>query len=185
MKQPLFFDAKYRLVVFCAFAVATPFVVFGAKKAWDSNANRVADWLPAAFSETKKLFWFAGHFGSDEILMVSWPGCTLEDERLDRLAAALEEPANKGAVPLFRKVFSGREALGQFMEPPLELSRSQALKRMEGWLIGKDHRTTCAVALVSKAGSDDRHATVAWVYEVRAVGLRAGARRHLRGRFHR
>ncbi len=165
MNETVFFDRRYRLVVFCAFAVAVPFVMFGAKKAWDSNANRVEDWLPAAFSETKKLYWFSGHFGSDEILMVSWPGCTLDDERLDRLAAALVKPAEKGAKPLFRYVFTGREALHDFMAPPLELSRKQALKRMEGWLVGKDGRTTCAVALVSRAGIHNRHGAVAWVYE--------------------
>ena len=88
-QETVFFNRKYRVAVFCAFAIAVPFIMFGAKQAWDSNANRVEDWLPAGFSETQKLYWFSEHFGSDELLMVSWPGCNLDDTRLDRLADAL------------------------------------------------------------------------------------------------
>ncbi len=164
-QETVFFNRKYRVVVFCAFAIAVPFIMFGAKQAWDSNANRVEDWLPAGFSETKKLYWFGEHFGSDELLMVSWDGCDLEDARLDSLADALVKPPSEGAEPLFRYVFTGREALDNFMAPPLEFSRKRAIGRLKGWLIGKDGHTTCAVALVSRAGMNDRHGAVAWAYE--------------------
>ena len=164
IQETVFFDRKYRVAVFCAFAIAVPFIMFGAKQAWDSNSNRVEDWLPEGFSETQKLYWFADHFGSDELLMVSWPGCDLDDARLDRLAEALVKPSTDGAEPLFRYVFTGREALDSFMAPPLEFSRKQALGRLKGWLVGEDGHTTCAVALVSRAGVEDRHGAVAWVY---------------------
>ncbi len=35
-----------------------PIVGIGALKAWQSAQNRVEDWLPASYPETKSLFWF-------------------------------------------------------------------------------------------------------------------------------
>ncbi len=167
MKAAAFLGPKRRLLIFLALLGCYPLVLFGAKSAWDSTANRVADWLPEDFDETKRLFWFAQRFGSDEILMVSWPGCTLEDGRLSRLAARLVEPIQTPQgerPPLFRSVFTGPEVLQALTSPPLELSRQQAINRLRGWLVGADGRVTSAIALVSPAGTEDRAAAVDHVY---------------------
>ena len=139
-------------------ALSWPVLLYGAKGAFDSNTNNVLDWLPNSFDETTRLMWFVERFGSDEILVVSWPGCTLDDERLDRFAAALTKPVEnddgEAGPPLFRHVFTGRQTLAELQAPPLELSPRLARHRMRGWLLGPDGKTTCAVALVSTAGVD-------------------------------
>ena len=78
--------SKYRFGIFLMFLFLGPIIVLGAKAAMESNSNKVADWLPEGFEETKQLKWFAEKFGSDELLMVSWEGCTLSDPRVARVA---------------------------------------------------------------------------------------------------
>ena len=78
--------SKYRFGIFLMFLFLGPIIVLGAKAAMESNSNKVADWLPEGFEETKQLKWFAEKFGSDELLMVSWEGCTLNDPRVARVA---------------------------------------------------------------------------------------------------
>jgi uncharacterized protein len=158
-----FLGSRCRLIVFLLFMGSYPWVFHGALRAWCSTANRVADWLPADFDETQKLMWFAEHFGSDELLMVSWKGCSWGDARLPKLAAALQQPVPQPGgegPPLFSLVFTSPELLAELMKPPLQLSRAEALTRLEGWLIGRDGATSCLVGLVSDAGMEDRKAAV-------------------------
>ena len=62
----------------------------GVRRAIKSNANDVRDWLPAHYSRNAaKYRWFREHFGSEDFVVVSWPGCTLDDQRLDRMAERL------------------------------------------------------------------------------------------------
>ncbi len=172
------FYARYGAWICLAAALCMPVLLYGAKSALDSNQTNVLDWLPTHFGETARLFWFVERFGSDEIMVVSWPGCSVDDDRLDELAEGLVQPASMPGTsdlyPLFRKVFTGRQTLRELTSEPLNLSHQQAVERMRGWLIGPDERTTCAVALVSEAGEYNRHRAVDRVYEVAAtVGLSA------------
>jgi predicted RND superfamily exporter protein len=150
--------------------VCWPFLLYGAKGAFDSKTNNVIDWLPSSFDETQRLVWFFERFGSDEILVISWPGCTLDDERLDRLAVSLTEPVEvpqaATATTYFRHVFTGRQTFRDLQASPLSLTRQRALARMRGWLLGDDDQTTCAVALVSDAGTADRRSALEAVYKV-------------------
>ena len=163
----------------CALTLLSlPPLLVGAKHALDSNRNNVLDWLPSSFDETARLFWFVERFGSDEILVASWPGCTLDDARLDQLAARLVQPPKgpRGELlePLFWQVFTGRETLAELTAPPLELDRADARQRMRGWLLGPDGQTTCAVALVSTAGALDRPAALRHLEQVASeCGIRA------------
>ncbi|MGE0377033.1 MAG: RND family transporter [Planctomycetaceae bacterium] len=171
MRLSTFYSRYARLICMLAIAAA-PVLLYGAKQAFDSNSNNIVDWLTRRFEETQRLFWFVERFGSDEILAVGWEGCTLDDERVDVVAQRLQEPVK---VPQtgdmqawFRHVYTGRQTLIDLTEEEPKLTREQALKRMTGWLIGRDHQTTCVVALASEFGQQDRHAAVEFVREVTA-----------------
>ncbi|REJ68152.1 MAG: hypothetical protein DWQ31_08435 [Planctomycetota bacterium] len=150
--------------------VCFPVFVYGALQALASNTNDVMDWLPKGFQEYRDLEWFGERFGSDELLMISWPGCTLDDARLDALAQRLvepvEDPSTTADTVYFDRVFTGRETLAQLRAPPAELSRRVATERMRGWLLGEDGKTTCAVALIKDEAIPERAAAVAAVYRV-------------------
>lgn len=168
MKSSWFLSPSYRALIGVLLAGLLPVLIYGAHRAWQTNSNQVRDWLPESFPETKALFWFGKHFGSDELLMISWPGCDLDDPRLKELGEKLTQPPPGERRPFFRRVFTGPEVLDSLVGPPLELPRAEAIERLQGWLIGPDGRTTCAVAMVSEAGMEDRHAAVDWAYAAAA-----------------
>lgn len=163
--QPSFF-ARNRYIVFAILLFAIPWVAHSAKLALDSNSNRIEDWLPASFEETKKLEWFASHFGSDDFLLISWEGCTLDDPRQAILAERLRQPVDLDGqqnLVLFRQVVPVAEAIDELMQPPLELTRQQAQSRLSGWLMSDDGETGCVVLLLAKAGFERRHAMIDYV----------------------
>lgn len=176
------FYARYARWI-CLLALAwMPFLLYGAKGAFENIHNDVLDWLPPSFDETQRLFWFVERFGSDEILVVSWEGCTLDDPRLDRMAAGLVEPQNHpqhgASFRWFREVYTGRQALEEMTSGSLQLSRDDAIARLEGWLIGRDGQTACAVALISEDGALNRLGAMQFVHEVAdSVGIAPDALR--------
>jgi len=140
--------------------------MWGSNQAWERQANRVEDWLPESFEETKQLHWFTEQFGSDELLMVSWDGCTLEDERLSAFADRLLEPVEHDGrqTHLFRQVWTGPEIFESFTTEPIDLDYKSARRRLRRWLIGSDDKTTCAIALVTKEGKKNRRAAIEHVW---------------------
>jgi hypothetical protein len=164
------FYSRYGAWVCLLAALSMPVLIYGAKSAIESNRNDLLDWMPTSFGETARLFWFVERFGSDEIMVISWPGCSLDDPRLEQLSEELSRPVEIPGFPelepLFRLVFTGRQTLDELTSEPLSLPRSLAMDRMQGWLVGPDSSTTCAVALVSEAGELDRRAALDMVYRV-------------------
>ena len=80
---------RWAIVVVFGLIGLLPLTVLGVLAAIKSNANDVRDWLPAHFAETAQYREFKEWFGSDEFVIVSWPGCNLDDPRLDELSANL------------------------------------------------------------------------------------------------
>lgn len=160
MKPSIYY--RYRFLIFAFFVAVTPFLIWGASKAVENNSNRVEDWLPESFEETKRLKWFQQHFYSDDVLMISWEGCTFDDPRVDAYADELRKPTDLVGEQrtLFRDVITGSQVLDQMMEAPLELSRKNAHARMKGWVLGHDGETSCVVALYTLDAWIQRHAFV-------------------------
>ncbi len=128
-----------------------------------SNSNDPRQWLPRGFEETKTYDWLQRHFGSDEITVVSWPGCTLDDERTQQLARTL---LSDPETSYFQRAISGRQILDQLVARPLEVPRAEAIRRLQGVLIGPDGATTCVMLTVSPRGATNRAAAVG---EIRRV----------------
>ena len=168
---------RYRWTLVVLLLAALPVSIVGAVRAWHSNSNNIADWMPADFDATQKLMRFVELFGSDELLMISWPGCTLDDPRIKPYGEALLQraAARPDVEPYFRLAITGPQVYEFFREPPLEFSRQRALSRMRGWILSSDEQHTCLIALVSATGAADRHAAVAHVFDTadRVPGLSA------------
>jgi predicted RND superfamily exporter protein len=168
MRKPFF--QRYGLLIILASALSAAVAGVGAAKALGKSANNPFDWIPASMPEARLYYWFREHFGGDEILVVSWPGCSFDDVRLDALAAALLPAGGGGAAPpdgaLFRQVFTGPGVLRRLTSVPLNLSREEALRRMSGWLVGPDGVTSAAILVVSEAGAADRAVAIEAVRRV-------------------
>ncbi len=139
--------AKATLIVI---ALTMPLVLFCAIGALRSTSNDPRQWLPKAFEETDRYDWFQQQFGSDEIAIVSWPNCTLDDPRVGSLSAALEESA------FFDRARTGQSIVDQLMQPPLNFSEVEARRRISGILVGPEGKRTCLVLTTSSAGKADR-----------------------------
>ena len=152
-----------------------PLTMLGARTAIRSNANDVRDWLPAHYAETQQYRWFNEQFGSEDFVVVSWPGCTLADERLDKLAERLRQRSTlseqRGNGPLFRRVMTGRELVEQLTTEPINLTRERVISRLQGTIVGPDGEQTCAVLTLS---DESRLALHPMLAEVRAAAAEIG-----------
>ncbi|MDR2169883.1 MAG: MMPL family transporter [Planctomycetaceae bacterium] len=150
--------------------VFIPFVFYGALQSLNRTENRVEDWIPQSFEETRLLGRFNSVFGYDEILMITWEGCTLESSEVSEFRDKLLSPVRRGdeEVVYYRKVITGLDVFDQLRGDPLNLSRRDAIERMSGWLISPDGQTTCLIALISDAGTKYRREAVEYVWRVAA-----------------
>ena len=172
MKNKEISSSPIRWLFFLLTAVLFAFIVRGSFLGRSDMKNRVIDWLPSGFQETREFDWFLAHFQEGEILMVSWEGCAPEDPRLEEIARRLlgETPQNQNAgkpSPIYyKKVMTTGEILKRLTDPPLDLSREDALERMRGWIVSKDFTQGCLVALMSEEGFQDNHAAIREIREV-------------------
>jgi predicted RND superfamily exporter protein len=163
---------RFGWLIVLAAGLSLPLVFHGAMRALEGNANNPEDWLPPGNREVQGHRGFTSKFGTDEILVASWNGCTLEDDRLERLAEGMRaatSPDHEGQPQLlFREhhVSTGAGALSLLVSPPISLPRSQAIERLRGWLVGPDGATTCVVAVVSDFGVHHRREAVESVYAI-------------------
>jgi predicted RND superfamily exporter protein len=160
-----FFDRYGKLILWVA-VLTSPIAAYASLEALERNHNRVEDWLPRHLPETQEYVWFLEHFQGDELLVVSWPDCTIDDERLDRLVASATARRDEQGRPLFRRAWTGRSVLARMTGDPSGLAREEALERMRGWILGQDGRATCAAFMVDSLNEPDRHAAVAAVIEI-------------------
>ncbi|HEY2147854.1 MAG TPA: hypothetical protein VGH32_07945, partial [Pirellulales bacterium] len=168
MKNKFFTHHALKLLMLVTFLL--PIILLGAKITLRSNRNDVKEWLPASYRETDEYKWFQKNFTNETFVLISWDGCTLNDERLKILSTKLmgepgQPTADKGPK-LFSKLLSGRTAVDQMTAPPLNLSEEDAIGRLRGSIIGPDPaiNQTCAVFTLSKAGKDTPRKAVETIY---------------------
>ena len=68
-----------------------PFVLRSASLALGDRDNQIRQWLPGGFAETDQYDWFVEQFGSEEFVLASWEGATLDNPQLGKLAEDLRE----------------------------------------------------------------------------------------------
>ncbi len=184
MKQPSFLARKtlgqpnyFLLAMAVAFLIAL--VPRGARKAVESNTNKAEDWLPANYAESIDLRWFRDHFMGEQFALISWDGCTLGDtEKLQALVRKLipspEVLANaeEGSdfhlrAKWYKDIITGPAVLEELMSPPLSLDYGEAIKRIEGALVGpvqvdakgkslgNESRVTCLIVYLSEEATRD------------------------------
>lgn len=137
-------------------ALTIPAIIVGVVGAMRSNSNDPRQWLPRGFHETELYREFQDQFGRDEITVVTWDGCTLEDPRVEQLATAV---VDRGSG-LYLRAITGPRLLRQMTEDPSGIPMADAIQRLRGIVIGPDGKTTCVIFILSKAGADDRVAAV-------------------------
>ena len=158
-----------RVQIILIYAIAfAPLVVYGAVNALSSNANSPLDWVDESFDPKVQYNRFASRFGQGDLLMVSWPGCTVHQARLDQLAERLRTAPGfyNEDEWLFDRVFTGREFFQRLTNPPFSLPEAVALERMQGWLVGPDQKSTCAIIVFNSEGLQRRSLLVPLIHRL-------------------
>ncbi|OHB68660.1 MAG: hypothetical protein A2V70_07020 [Planctomycetes bacterium RBG_13_63_9] len=154
-----FYARLARPIVITLIVLSGP-LLFGAWKALRSSNNNIHQWLPESFEETRTYDSFRSVFGADDFVLASWEGCTLDDPRIEKFAQAVLPPAGtrreEDGSHWFEKVVTGPRTLQQLTEEPFNLPRKEALRRLEGTLVGPNHKMTCALITLSEAGDRNR-----------------------------
>jgi predicted RND superfamily exporter protein len=145
----------YNLAVILILLALLPFLMRGVLGALRSNTNDPRQWLPRGFHETITYRWLQDHFGNDEITIVSWPGCTLEDPRAARLAeACIRDPD----TAFFQRAITGAEMVHNLTSR--RVPYQEAIRRLQGVLVGRDAKTSCVMLTISDKGAADRATAV-------------------------
>jgi predicted RND superfamily exporter protein len=164
--RPSFYD-RYRFPILAAVMCLAPLLALGAVKALGTNANDVRTWLPEGLPESIEYATFGRAFGTEEFVVVSWDGCTLDDPRLPRLAEQLKpasDTANSKRERLVLDVLTGPQTLAELTAPPLTLSHDEAVERLRGFAIGPDGKQSCAVVRPTERGKQDPHGLLETIY---------------------
>ena len=179
MKTPSFLARKtFGQPNYFLIAMAIAFIVAlmprGARQALESNTNKAEDWLPPNYAESTDLRWFRDYFFGEQFALISWDGCTLGDtEQLyllgrklipneEALAKADADSETARRASWYKHITTGPDVLEQLTSPPLSLSYGDAVKRLEGALVGplkydeqgnslgNESRTTCLMVFLTE-----------------------------------
>jgi predicted RND superfamily exporter protein len=148
-----------------------PLIIFGSLQI-ESSTTDVAQWLPTDRTERQKYDEFLDLFGDDEFLAVSWQGCTPDDPRLEKFATEIRKRLSDDKSETIHRIVTTAEYIEQLTGPPAELSRSTALRRLQGVAVGPEE---CSVVLLrlSQPGTQQHARLIDLVLEVgeHIVGL--------------
>ena len=150
-------------MILCLTLFLLPLVGMGAVKSLKVYASDVRQWLPSGFQEGETYDWFVEEFGIDEMVVLSWPGCTLDDPRVPAMREALEEAADKDGL-IFQRCITGPDMLRQLKSAGV--SSKTAMKRIRGLMVGPDNQTTVVVAYPVERLLTERRYLMSRVYEI-------------------
>ena len=158
-----------------------PFIIYGAKKSWEHLENNVTDWIPEKFEETKLLKEFGRIFNANEVLVISWEDCTLDSPQLIEFQKKLRSPqptASGKELVLYREVVTGKDFLDKLtasnaqLPESSQLSESEIIERMKGFLVSTDYSKTCLIAMLSDDGRKNRTDAINGLWKIaESVGL--------------
>lgn len=141
-----------------------PFIGIAAQQTMHSMLTLPSRWLPDSLPERQALERFIDEFESGNSVLLSWPGCSVDDPRLAEVAAAItalhSDESHAEEAAYFDETVSGYTALQELMEPPLSLSRDEALSRLRGSLVGRDSDFSCLVVVLTEQGLYERDVSI-------------------------
>ena len=78
-ERPHSFLSTWSIAIICLAAIVLSPTLIGAARSLKVHANNVKQWLPKNFEASEDYDWFIERFGVDEMVAISWPGCTLDN----------------------------------------------------------------------------------------------------------
>ena len=158
------FLATWSFPIICLAAVFLSPVIMAAISSLKVHSNDVKQWLPKNFAAAKDYDWFIQRFGVDEMIVVSWEGCRLGDEKVNEFRVFLEREKSPSGKKIFERVVTAETMMSRI--EAVGISNLEARQRVKGLLIGPDERTTCILAFPRSDLGMGRTAMVEAVYKI-------------------
>ncbi len=137
-----------------------PFLIYGAHQSVESMCIAPEKWAPSFMQSRQDYQKFIKGFESNDLFLISWPGCTVDDPRLIEFEEAINAPRatefGETHASLFDRIITGAGTVKSLTAPPLKLPRDEAIARLKGVLIGKDLDASCAVIILTHRGNELR-----------------------------
>ncbi len=152
-------------------AVLVPSIILLALKI-ETNIDDVYQWLPDDSPGLITYEWFLDHFGSDDVVVVSWPDCRLDDPRIPQFANQIEALRDSEYIA---EVMTGPEVIERLTSENSQLTKPEAIERLSGTLLGPSGQTTCLTIRLTPTGQ--RHRTEAIQDIFRAAAATPGLSR--------
>ena len=151
---------RISLISLVVILATVPWVVWTTQRTLGSTKNKPALWVSEQFKQRREFDKFVDNFKMHSQVVISWEGCTVDDERLARFQERLEssevtssgDPYNE----IFADVATGYTAVRELMAEPFELSRGAALWRLRRTLVGPQGKASCAVIGIARTGDELR-----------------------------
>ncbi len=119
-------------ILLALFVLTFPLVAYVSSLPSQRFHNAITEWGDHSSLAYQEFHEYRKKFGANEAVILSWPGCELNDERLENVAVAIETQL----AGLVHSVSSGQRAYRALREA--KLSEEVALKRLRNVLVSKD-----------------------------------------------
>lgn len=156
------FLERWSTIILCLTLFAAPFIMAAAVSSLKVHRSDVKQWLPRGFEESAIHDNFVERFGVDEMIVMSWEDCKVDNPQVRQLAEALSALRVDGD-PVFDRIITGPDMIAQIRSG--KIRESSARTRVQNLLIGPDRVTTCLIAYPSEKFFDDRRMIVDQVYD--------------------
>ena len=104
------------LATHAALGVAAPWIARSAIAVLSVDATTPIEWVPATFPPRLAYDRFTAEFESGDVVVASWPGCTLGSPAIDRfltVATGSAAPCDAAGRPWFEGIATGQTALAR------------------------------------------------------------------------
>ena len=118
-----------------------------------TNTEDVLQWLPDQSRARENYDFFEKNFGSDDFLIATWDGCTVDDPRLSKFS---NELLKHDSQHLIQTITTGADVVER-LEDKLKPSKRQITEQLKGVFFGAENpELTCIYIQLSLAGTQDR-----------------------------
>lgn len=160
---------RYWLTLIAVIATL-PILAIGAQHSVDGMCIAPEKWAPESHAQRQQYDRFMQQFEGNDVAVVSWDGCTVDDTRLLAFERELTTPADPDRQTHFAdaydRVVTGYSAVRKLQSPPLSLTGDEAATRLRGTLVGPDGQTSCAVVVLTFEGNADRTRSIETIIAV-------------------
>ena len=171
---------KRTIYVVALLCLMVPLVAWGVVATLSRVNNAPYTWLPPTFQARAEYDSFISSFKTLESLTVTWPGCTLQDDRLTKFSAILasneQVSADERISDFVTNVVTVDGLVHMLAADRRDITLRQIEKqlhgRLKGTLIGPDGKTTCVLVILTLEGSEKPTRSIAAIQHAgKKVGL--------------